>query len=188
MWESRVRSDDHHGGDRSRHRSGGSSVTRLFVVCGLPGVGKTTVSETIAERTDGRLLRTDVVRKDLYDDPEYTPEETERVYAELLDRAERHLADGRTVVVDGTFRSRPFRERAVDRARDVGVNLRFVKVECEEGTVRERIRRRNGDHSDADFEIHQLFRETYDPLSVDHATVDNSGDRARTREQVERLL
>lgn len=163
-------------------------MTRLFVVCGLPGVGKTTVSETIADRIDGHLLRTDVVRKELYDDPEYTDEETEQVYAEVLDRAERLLADGRTVVVDGTFQNRPFRERAVERARGADTDVSFVKVECEEATVRERIRRRNGDHSDADFEIHRLFRETYDPLGVDHATVDNSGERARTREQVERLL
>jgi len=163
-------------------------VNRLYVVCGLPGVGKTTVSEAITDATDGRLLRTDVVRKELYDDPQYTDEETDSVYAEVLSRAEMSLADGETVVVDGTFQHERFREDALATARALDAPVQFVKVECSEPVVRERIRRRNGDHSDADFEIHQVIRESYDPLSVDHATVDNSGARSRTSEQVERLL
>lgn len=163
-------------------------MSRLIVVCGLPGVGKTTVSETFVDRTGGRLLRTDVVRKELYDDPEYTDEETSRVYDEILTRAGRLLRDGETVVVDGTFQNEDFRTAAVETGRSADAEVRFVKVECAESVVRERIRRRNGDHSDADFEVHQMFRETYDPLSVDHATVDNSAERDATREQVERLL
>jgi predicted kinase len=163
-------------------------MTRLIVVCGLPGVGKTTVAETFVDRTDGRLLRTDVVRKELYDDPAYTDEETRRVYDEILTRAGTLLRDGETVVVDGTFQNEDFRIVAVEAARDADADVRFVKVECAESVVRERIRRRNGDHSDADFDVHQMFRETYDPLSVDHVTVDNSAERAATREQIERLL
>ncbi len=165
-----------------------SSVSHLYVVCGFPGVGKTTVSESIRDATDGRLLRTDVVRKELYDDPQYTDEETDSVYAELLSRAAVSLADGETVVVDGTFQNERFREDALATARAADVPVQFVKVECSESVVRERIRRRNGDHSDADFEIHQVIREAYDPLTVDHATVDNSGERSRTCEQVERIL
>lgn len=163
-------------------------MSRLFVVCGLPGVGKTTVSEAITEDTDGHLLRTDVVRKELYDDPEYSDEETERVYGEVLSRAETRLRDGETVVVDGTFQDRGFRADAADSADEADAAVRFVKVECSESVVRERIRRRNGDHSDADFEVYRMFQETYDPLSVDYATVDNSGERTRTRRQVEALL
>ncbi len=163
-------------------------MTDLFVVCGLPGVGKTTVSESIADARDARLFRTDVVRKDLYDDPEYTEAETDSVYEELLSRAASTLADGRPVVLDGTFQNERFRSDAVATARRLDASVQFVRVECSQSVVRERIRRRDGDLSDADFEIHQVIREAYDPLTVDHATVDNSGDRARTREQVERLL
>lgn len=71
-----------------------SDPERLVVVCGLPGTGKTTVATEVADRVGGRLLRTDVVRKDLVDDPDYTDAETRRVYDELLDRAERTLGRG----------------------------------------------------------------------------------------------
>ncbi|PSQ47007.1 kinase, partial [Halobacteriales archaeon SW_6_65_15] len=60
---------------------------QLIVVCGLPGVGKTTVAEAIAERVDGRLLRTDVIRKEIISDPDYTAEESRMVYGELFERA-----------------------------------------------------------------------------------------------------
>lgn len=163
------------------------AVDGLVVVCGLPGVGKTTVARRIADRTGAVVLRTDAVRKELFPDPEYTASETATVYAELLGRAADRLADGETVVLDATFAEASFRADARETARERGVPFRMVKVECTEAVVERRIRRREG-LSDADFEIHQLFREEYDPLELDHYTVDNSGSEAGTRAQVDDLL
>ncbi|MFB6177910.1 MAG: AAA family ATPase, partial [Halobaculum sp.] len=52
----------------------------LVVVCGPPGVGKTTVASEAADQVDGTVLRTDVVRKDLFPEPTYDEAETEAVY------------------------------------------------------------------------------------------------------------
>lgn len=165
-----------------------SSQARVVVLCGLPGVGKSTVGELIAERTGGRLLRTDVVRKDIVDDPTYTDEETETVYATLFERAAETAAGGRSVVLDGTFRDRPLRDRAAAAAESAGVPAVFVRVTCEESTAVERIRARTDDASDAQVEDYDHFREIFDPLEREHATVDNSGSLAATREQVDDLF
>lgn len=159
----------------------------LIVVCGLPGVGKTSVARRITDRTGGTLLRTDVVRKELHPDPSYTADETESVYDELFDRARALAADG-PVVLDGTFREARHRSRAKRAAEAVGSEFRLVKVECEEAVVRERIAARTGDESDADFEIHRRLREQFDPVGVDHAVVDNSASRDRTMARVDRLF
>ncbi|MCF2241345.1 AAA family ATPase, partial [Halobacterium salinarum] len=53
-------------------RSTNGAEQRLVVVCGLPGTGKTTVSGHAAETLDAELLRTDVVRTDLFPEPDYT--------------------------------------------------------------------------------------------------------------------
>lgn len=156
----------------------------LVVVCGLPGVGKTTVAETISERVDGTLLRTDVVRKELLSDPDYTEAESRLVYDELFDRARAGLERGRSVVLDGTFQDEERRKRAGRLASTLSAEFRLVKVECSEGVVRNRIEHREGDASDADFEVHTLYRETFDPLSRDHVTVDNSNGFESTRRQV----
>lgn len=156
----------------------------LVVVCGLPGVGKTTVAETVAERLDARLLRTDVVRKEILPDPSYTPQETGMVYGELFRRGHETLESGRSVVFDGTFKNRLFRERARSLADDVDVTFELLKVECAESVVRERIAAREGDASDADFEVHTTLREEFDPVEMDHRTVDNSTDLDRTLREV----
>lgn len=160
----------------------------LVVVCGLPGVGKTTVSEHAADALDGRLLRTDVIRKELFPDPEYTPEEREATYQELFDRAKETLRAGRSVVLDGTFKLREHRGDARRAAQELGVPLSLIKVACDEDVVRERIRARTNDASDADFEIHKQYRKEFEPIAGPFARVDNSGRLDETLAQVEALL
>jgi len=162
-----------------------ATTPTVVVVCGLPGVGKTTVAEDVADRVDGRVVRTDVVRKDLFPDPEYTPEESRQVYAELFDRARETVERGQSVVLDGTFKDADLRDRAVELSESLDAEFRLVKVECAEDVVRERIRSREGDESDADFDVHAMFRDRFDPIAADHVTVDNSDDIADTTRQVD---
>ncbi|WP_336036240.1 AAA family ATPase [Halobacterium yunchengense] len=161
---------------------------RVVVVCGLPGAGKTTVAEHAADRLDAVLLRTDVVRKDLFEDPEYTDAEMRAVYEELLERAAAAVRAGDAAVLDGTFQHRDLRDDAQAVGDDLGVPVTFVKVDCETDVVRERIRERTGDASDADFRIHLQYRESFDDVDREHAVVDNSETLASTREQVTALF
>jgi predicted kinase len=161
---------------------------RLLVVIGLPGVGKTSVAREFADRLEGRLIRTDTVRTDCFPDPDYTPAERRRVYDEVFARARETLDRDRCVVLDGTFRRRADRERAVEVAAATGATLGVVAVECEESVVESRIAAREDDASDADIEVYRQFRERYDPIRLPHATVDNSGTMAATRSQVAALL
>jgi predicted kinase len=163
----------------------GQTTPQFVVVCGLPGVGKTTVAEDIAERLDGRLLRTDVIRKEILSDPDYTEEEARMVYHEMFDRASEIIEDGGSTVLDGTFKEEGYREHATALSETLDVEFRLVKVECAEDVVRERIEGREDDESDADFEIHTMYRDQFDPISMDHVTVDNSEGMAETTRQID---
>ncbi|MFC5972309.1 AAA family ATPase [Halomarina salina] len=162
-----------------------AEAARVVVVCGLPGAGKTTVAERVTDLLDATRLRTDVIRKELFPDPEYTDEESAAVYDELFARTRALVADGDPVVLDATFSDRSNRERArnLSAAQDVPFDL--VAVECDQSVVEERIRRRTDDESDADVEVHRLFRDLFDPVEGDHVVVDNSSDLAATRRQVD---
>ncbi|CDK40417.1 AAA family ATPase [Halorubrum sp. AJ67] len=160
------------------------STGRLVVVCGLPGVGKTTVAERIADHVDGRIRRTDVIRKELFDDPEYTDAETEAVYDELLARAREDIDAGDAVVLDATFADDWFRAEARETAAETAGAFDLVEVDCDEDVVERRIERRDG-ISDADFEIHLHFKELFDEVAGDHVVVDNSGTEAETFAQVD---
>ncbi|WP_418286299.1 AAA family ATPase [Halorubrum sp. DTA46] len=162
--------------------SGGAVA--LVAVCGLPGVGKTTVAERIAGHVDGAVLRTDVVRKELFDEPEYSEAETETVYAELIRRARARVDAGSAVVLDATFANARFREDVREAGARVADAFALVEVVCDESVVERRIERRDG-ISDADFEIHLHFKELFDRIERDHVVVDNSGDEAATFAQVD---
>lgn len=160
----------------------------LVVVCGLPGAGKTTVAGDVVDRLDAVRIRTDVVRKDRFDDPDYTEAETDAVYRVVRDRADAALGADDHVVLDGTFRERAFREPAYELAREHDVDCLVLKVEADDDVVRERIRAREDDASDADVSIYEHYRDQFAPLQVDHVVVDNSGTIPETKEQVERAL
>lgn len=157
---------------------------RVIAVCGLPGTGKTTVAERIADRLGGAVVRTDVIRKALFDDPQYTDAETAAVYDELLSRARDRAADGSSVVLDATFADGRFREDAREAAAAVAAEFDLVEVTCDEAVVRRRIERRDG-VSDADFDVYLQFRRLFDPLTADRVVVDNSGTQAETFAQVD---
>ncbi|WP_435359504.1 AAA family ATPase [Haloarchaeobius sp. DFWS5] len=160
----------------------------LVIVCGLPGVGKTTVAEDVTERLDGQLLRSDVIRKQILDDPEYTTVESYMVYEALFERAKRLLDEGEAVVLDATFQRSSDRLRAKAIARSLGVDFDLYRVTCDESVVERRIAAREGDASDADFEVHQRYREIFDDISLTHERVDNSGSEVETARQVAALF
>ena len=138
----------------------------LLLVGGLPGTGKTTLAHGLARAAGFRVIRSDVVRKELagvapdasdpsrFEEGIYTPAFTERTYAECLRRAEEALFAGERVVVDATFRERARREAFADAARALGVPSAFAVTTASAGVVRDRLARRERDASDADWAIH----------------------------------
>jgi hypothetical protein len=147
-------------------------------------VGKTTVSGAVANRLGAVRLRTDVVRKELYDDPTYESAETDAVYDAVFERARETLEAGESVVLDATFRERARRERARSLAADVGVEHRLVHVTCDDAVVRERIAAREGDASDADVAVYERLRAEFEAFESPPTVVDNSGDRKALRRQL----
>ncbi|ERH13341.1 MAG: putative kinase [halophilic archaeon J07HB67] len=166
----------------------GTDEPSLVVVCGPPGVGKTTVAGAAATHLDATVLRTDVVRKELFPEPTYADGETAAVYEELLDRGRELVTAGGSVVLDGTFRTVALRRRAVSAARECGAQPRVFRVVCGEAVVRERLAARETDASDADFEIHRQIRREFEPVDRDHHRIDNSGAASDTHRQVETAL
>lgn len=148
------------------------TTAKLHVVCGLPGVGKTTFAEELAEEHDAKHIRTDELRKEWRDDPKYTDTETNAIYALLRANAWQELNEGRPVVVDGTFRVAKHRDAMRSLAAQRSVPVIFHKVECNEDEVRERLEARNGDASDADFSVYDNME--FEPIDGPKTVVDTT--------------
>ena len=165
---------------------------RLVLVGGLPGTGKSTLSEGLASAIGATALRSDEIRKELFAGPAagsgadafgegyYTEAATVATYATLLDRAEVALGMGETVVLDASWTSD--RRRAQARALAARVHADVVELSCEAPRMVAAARivhRRSGapQPSDATPEIADAMRATTDPWPR-AAAIDTAFDRA----------
>jgi len=163
---------------------------RLVVVGGVPGTGKSTLAERIADRLDFVVLRSDEMRKDLlglghqeraaaaYGEGAYDAATTDATYRGLLDRARAALALGESVILDASWSEAPRRAAAARVAEEVRADL--VELRCEapvEVLVRRITQRRagGGDASDATPEIAAAMQAAFDPWPTAHV-VSTAGD------------
>jgi aminoglycoside phosphotransferase family enzyme/predicted kinase len=155
----------------------------LVLTAGLPGTGKSTLARGLSGRAGFEVVRGDVVRKELAGLPAdqlspaevraslYTPEWTDRTYAECRLRAERMLAEGKRVVVDATFREERYRRTFLDAAVRLGLPAVMLVCEAEPGTIRTRLDARTGDASDADWSVYERIAGRWETAGPDVARV-----------------
>lgn len=144
----------------------------LVLVSGLPGTGKSTLARSLAETANFEVIRSDVVRKEIYAVESrqpvsslYTSDRTQRVYDECLERARRILEAGQRVMVDATFQRDQDRQAFLQLAIETG--CRAIWFECTAPTeiTKQRLDARYGDASDADWSVYQLVRSRWQPAS-----------------------
>ncbi|MEE9323010.1 MAG: nucleoside monophosphate kinase [Candidatus Aenigmarchaeota archaeon] len=147
---------------------------RLILVCGLPGTGKTTVAEKIADKTKSFVFNTDIIRKELFGKPKYTKKEKSLVYDLLFEMAEKFLKSAKNVVLDGTFYKKELRKRVKEMAKKTDSEFHVVEVRCDEEILKERMGKRTKQKtpSDADFEIYMKIKKEFEPVREKHFVVD----------------
>ena len=156
------------------------SLLRPAVV-GVGGViasGKSTVAVRLADAMSAPVVEADRTRKSMLGvdasrrldehawQGAYDPGFTEKVYAEVLRRAEVVLASGRPVVVDASFRSRAMRRVVRDLAARFGVPFHFVECRADREVCRARLveRARAASVSDGRLEIFDAFCARFEPI------------------------
>jgi aminoglycoside phosphotransferase family enzyme/predicted kinase len=136
----------------------------LILMGGLPGTGKSALAGVLADRAHLQVIRSDVVRKSLtardelssgtVDASNYTPEWTERTYAECLQQARTALLEGKRVIVDATFREDSRRLAFLDAARELCIPVVCLLCHASPETVQARLAHRQDDASDADWSVY----------------------------------
>lgn len=137
----------------------------LVLVGGLPGSGKSTLARGLAEAGNFKVIRSDVVRKQLAGADEsaatefgqgiYTPEWTEATYQRCLELAGEEIFHGHRVIVDATFGADERRRRFIGSAMEWGVPAIHLLCRNSAETARTRIESRRGDVSDADWSVYR---------------------------------
>ncbi len=150
----------------------------LIAIGGLIASGKSTVAERASLEWGLPVVDTDGTRKAMLGVKAtrpvhehawagaYDPPFTERVYAEVLRKAEQVLISGRGVIIDASFRSRAARAAVRELAARYHVPFRFVECRADESTSRARLaaRARGSPVSDGRIEIFDAFRASFEPV------------------------
>jgi predicted kinase len=151
----------------------------VVAVGGIIASGKSTIADRIAVMMGAPVVDADRTRKSLLGVPATTPldgaawsgaygaDVTDRVYAEVLRRADSVLASKRPVILDASFRSEALRGTARAFARERGVPFYFV--ECRVGrdeALRRLSRRAEGSSvSDGRVDIFDDFVAKWEPIA-----------------------
>jgi hypothetical protein len=147
----------------------------IIIVCGLPGVGKTSLANELAPLIRAVVLSTDKIRKELISKPTYRIQERKLIYDIMLLLA-RYLHDaGINCILDATFNTENSRrelKKSLNLISSPQINI--VECTCPEHITISRLRSRKNDYSDADISIYKRMRSIYQPIKEKHIVVDTS--------------
>ena len=166
----------------------------VVVLTGVVGTGKSTAADVISETLcDAVVVSSDRIRKRMaglaaaerapatVEGGIYTEDDTRRVYAGLLERAQSIVIAGRVAVLDATFSRHAQRAAATEFARLHGVPVLLVETQCAEASVLRRLdaRERVGDDpSDAGPAFFAEHVARYEPVESGeygaHVTIDTA--------------
>lgn len=147
------------------------ATVRIALVGGLPGSGKSTVAQRLADAYGWIVLSSDEVRRDLglrhedlVSDDAYAPETVATVYREMRRRAREAVELGVSVVLDATWTSGTERDAARVLARDTHSTLLELRCDAPRAVCRDRVLHRSArSHSEATSDVVDVLAEVADP-------------------------
>jgi len=154
---------------------------RLLLLCGLPGSGKTWLSQALGVRLGAVLLRSDIERRRLAGLPRearsesapgaglYTPEAGAAVYEHLAQCVQDVIGGGFTAIVDASFALHEDRLRMAAQANRLGVQCWLVHCSAPYALLQQRIaqRQRKGkDASEADAVVLAWQQQRFEPVGA----------------------
>lgn len=138
---------------------------RLALVGGNPGTGKSTLARALAEKTGAQVISTDDVRRELresgvisgepgvLDQGLYSRDNVVTVYEAALRRARPLLRDGKSVILDGTWRDPHMRAHAQRLASETHSAIVELMCSATDDAAAGRIKTRRPGNSEATPEI-----------------------------------
>ncbi len=122
------------------------SNLRLFVLCGLPFSGKTTLARALARQLQLEHIEVDAVHRErgvLAAERPLGPQDWRAAYLRSLRRAALVLRQGRSVIFDATSHRRAQREQLRRLAQANGATMTIIHLDLPLAEIN---RRRSGNH------------------------------------------
>ena len=170
----------------------------LLIACGLPGTWKTETTEEVSKIKGYPILRTDLIRREVFKDLDIFDEKVasnyeirKRVYDEMFSRAENTLQKNNGVILDATFVTQELRRRAAGIAANQNKTFIILQTNCSKEASINRILKRTKENYESNALTEQAYlnnlkkfenvdlvelKDLYPDLSIVHLTVDTELD------------
>jgi adenylylsulfate kinase len=150
----------------------------LFLMAGLPGTGKSTLSRELAVKLDGTVIDKDIVRAALFTprDIEYSTQQDDFCMAVMLKVAGYLFRKdpARTVFLDGRTFSRNYQlKRATGFADAISQPWRILECVCSESTARRRLSE-DSSHlaGNRDFDLYLEVKSRFEEIQFPKTVID----------------
>ena len=156
----------------------------IVIVCGLPGVGKTTFAKKLAPLMNATVLSTDKIRKELISLPTYEKEERRLIYDVMVLSAKYLHNSGANCILDATFNREESRTEVKKKLRIQDREFFVIECTCPENIIISRLKERKNDYSDAGVEVYQKMKKIYEHVKGKHITIDTTLDPEKSAKLV----
>jgi hypothetical protein len=180
----------------------GSHRPGMIIMHGLSGSGKSTIAEQLVEALGAIQVRSDVVRKHLFDldaaaqtdaaldQGIYTEDATELTYRRLQQIAQTIIDADFTVILDATFLQQSRRRQMLEAQTGTACKRIIINCEAPVEELRKRIIEREDDPSEANLEVLEQQLLTSQPINTEDealAQVVNIGSDGISPEQIQQI-
>ncbi len=169
----------------------------LFIISGLTGTGKSTLSMKLSIDYNAKVINTDVIRKKIagidifekhHDDLNtglYSPKKILYTYEKVIEQAKKYLSNDNNVIIDATFQKKKYREMLNKAAEEFNIEPIYIQCTAPDKIVKKWLNERlkTKTVSDGRWEIYKFQKKTFESFDSgdNYLIVDMSKDSFEDR-------
>ncbi len=149
----------------------------VLIACGLPASYKTETTEVIADLKGYRILRSDLIRREVLKNEDIFDEKVASsmkkrtlVYDEMFRMADEAAGKGEGIILDATFVTQALRRRAAKVAADHEKTLVIQQTQCPKTVSLDRISKRTKENYESNALTEQAYTNNvnkFEPVDLD---------------------
>jgi len=98
-------------------------MQKLYIICGIPVSGKTSVAEKIREKEDAVIISFDEIRRTLFPEQKYKASQLKLVFNDLWQRFLFAISAGQNIVIDAMNKTPAERARYIRLGKENGYQI-----------------------------------------------------------------